>query len=65
MTDLILLMQASQKLDEVTAAFADIANDLKKTLDADNAELRVIREEIAALREAVAAKGVTTKKTEK
>lgn len=65
MTDLILLMQASQKLDEVTAALAYIANDLKKTLDADNAELRVIREEIAALREAVAAKGVTTKKTEK
>jgi hypothetical protein len=58
-------MQASQKLDEVTAALAYIANDLKKTLDADNAELRVIREEIAALREAVAAKGVTTKKTEK
>lgn len=58
-------MQASQKLDEVTAVLAYIANDLKKTLDAGNAELKVIREEIAALREIVAAKGVTTKKTEK
>lgn len=53
MNELIMLMQASNKLDEVVGMLSYIAKDLKSSLDADNAELKVIRDEIAKLRSEV------------
>lgn len=62
MNELILLMQASNKLDEVIGSLAFIAKDLKTSLEADNAELKVIRDEIAALRKEIESKKVGVQK---
>lgn len=50
MNEVVLLLQASNKLDEVVGILGYLVKDMKATLDADNAELRAIRDEIATLR---------------
>lgn len=50
MNEVVLLLQASNKLDEVVGILGYLAKEMKATLDADNAELRAIRDEIATLR---------------
>lgn len=62
MNELVMLIQASNKLDDIVGMLAYIAKDLKASLDADNAELKVIKDEISALREEVAKKSVTKTK---
>lgn len=50
MNELVMLIQASNKLDEVVGMLAYIAKDLKSSLDADNAELKEIKDELAILK---------------
>lgn len=61
MNELIMLMQASNKLDDVVGMLAYIAKDLKASLSADNAELKEIKNEIASLKRSLELKTITNK----
>lgn len=50
MNELVMLIQTSQKLDNVADMLAFIAKDLKTSLDANNATLVSIQQELSNLR---------------
>lgn len=62
MNELVLLMQATNKLDEAVGILTFIYKDIKNDLVADNEELKMLRDEIAALRNELASKSLITKK---
>lgn len=50
MNELVVLIQTSRKLDELIDSLFYISKDLKSSLDADNAELKDIKNEISLLK---------------